>query len=842
KKQINKQNGSSPETTEQNHLSTSDSLAVPKPMYDEPQPRWWIPVAVALLAIAALSGAGWLWLQGSFPTSLSVVSLPGTVTATVTATASPTATLPPTATAIPTQSSGSFLQISATETPEVVPGGQIVSLVSQFPNTGWLAEKKETDGLVSLLDAQQEFVHQAYLYAGTFDGQTYYGAFAFDVGLIPRGTRIVDAKINLMGLRDDQLGDSGEWYLELLPPEMDYRWGQITYQQIQQADPWISFETPLTVADLAAGAANTFEFNEEQLAILEERHLAGTGKISFRLRGPTDQGVNNLFAWDTGGGAAQRPYRLPKGPELVLHLGPLPAVTPTIERVLITSTPTPENIETAVANSKLLTAEATRIGTATPLPPNWITPIVVTATPTAENKATADVMAAEATAVALTTGQAVYVVTATPTPTFVVVTSTPTPQNLQTAAAITIQETANAEEFGRPTRVPRNWVTPIVVTSTPTPMNTATADAIRERVTLESIAYGKPTNTPANLYTATPTPTFVVVTSIPTAESIETAAAVSRQATVQAEELGTATPLPTNWVTPIVVTSTPTPANEATVTYYRLVYLTTGTPTPTPNNVHTATPTAVFTPASLVIIPTATATLTPIPNQIPTVLINKIVFLSDREGASEGERERANRLKVEPHIVPQPYFFDPETGEIGRLSDIWPYDLAVLRDAWSAEGRFYAFTADAVRYDDGRRTDAPAIYWYDSLYNVFEQATHFGVGMAYHGAWSPTSERIAFVATESGNDEIWWASRDGSEMRQMTRNEWAWDKHPSWSPNGEHIVFYSNRTGNNQIWVINRDGTEERLLMPAHGSNDWDPIWIKYRDPAPSRPLAVGGP
>ena len=44
---------------------------------------------------------------------------------------------------------------------------------------------------------------------------------------------------------------------------------------------------------------------------------------------------------------------------------------------------------TAVANSLRMTAEAEQFGTATPLPPNWVTPVVVTAAPTPKNQATA---------------------------------------------------------------------------------------------------------------------------------------------------------------------------------------------------------------------------------------------------------------------------------------------------------------------------------------------------------------------------------------------------------------------------------------------------------------------
>jgi TolB protein len=108
-----------------------------------------------------------------------------------------------------------------------------------------------------------------------------------------------------------------------------------------------------------------------------------------------------------------------------------------------------------------------------------------------------------------------------------------------------------------------------------------------------------------------------------------------------------------------------------------------------------------------------------------------------------------------------------------------------------------------------------------------------GAGIVYDPAWSPVSDEIAFVATESGNDEIWVIRRDGSQVRQLTRNEWEWDKHPSWSPDGQQIIFYSNRTGNNQLWLMNKDGGEQRPLMDWTPYNDWDPVWIKYPEPIP---------
>jgi hypothetical protein len=278
------------------------------------------------------------------------------------------------------------------------------------------------------------------------------------------------------------------------------------------------------------------------------------------------------------------------------------------------------------------------------------------------------------------------------------------------------------------------------------------------------------------------------------------------------------------------VTSTPTPVNSATAEYWQALVLTTGTPTPTPANVQTATPTAVFVLVDAVVSPTPMATPSPTPQSIPAALLGKIIFLSDREGATEEERLRADRLKVTPQAIPQPYVFDPETGQLGRLGDIWPHEVAAARNAWSADTIYETYT-QALLWTGGK--EVLAIHYYDYIYDVEEIVTRMGAGIVYDSVWSPVNEEIAFVATETGNDEIWIINRDGSDIRQLTRNTWEWDKHPTWSPDGQQIIFYSNRTGNQQLWTMNKDGTEQRLLMEQNPYNDWDPVWIKYLDPPP---------
>jgi hypothetical protein len=255
-----------------------------------------------------------------------------------------------------------------------------------------------------------------------------------------------------------------------------------------------------------------------------------------------------------------------------------------------------------------------------------------------------------------------------------------------------------------------------------------------------------------------------------------------------------------------------------------------GTVTSTPGNqvVASPTPTETATPIFIVMdgelppmtpTPTPVATLDPTP-PIPAELIGKIAFKSDRTGQEEL------------------YVINPDGTGLALLTNPWPYNVANLADTFSSDGRYRVFTKGTTRYirsedDQGIVTtiaepEIPTLFWYDSVFKIEEQLSFFGAGIAYNGVWSPTGEQIALVSTESGNDEIWVVNRDGSNQRQLTRDEFAWwDKHPSWSPDGNQIVFWSNRTGHGQIWVMDADGSNMYSLSRT-GFNDYDPVWIKY--------------
>lgn len=672
---------------------------------------------------------------------------------------------------LPTDTPTRIVVDTPTATPTPLGDTIIYTIFPKVNDIGWVQS-----------DEEGNYFSESYLYAGLRGGTLHHGAMLFDLSGIPINAEVVEANIQLTGLVAEGLQSDNLFVLNILTSDINDRWALHGYEAIHQAT---AEEIPpflMRPDDLGVDKVNKFEFSAGIRSIVEDR--LQIGDIAFRLDSLTPD-REGWFAWDTGYGPNT------KGNKPVLRLMVRPA-----ENQLI--------------------AEGAEVGD---LP----------------------------------------VATPTPISRYVVVTDTPVPENVLTRVAIDLTATYEFKLVGEPTEIPVYWATPWVLESTPTPENEATGSFWRLEATVLATVYGTATPLPNNAVTITPTPSYVIITSTPTPESVLTAAAELIQITTQAERVGTATPLPPNWVTPLVVTSTPTPVNDATVQYFNASFLTTGTPTLLPDNAQTATPTPVYIVLQGELPPmTPTPTPTFTPGPIPTRLIGMIAFQSDRTGQTKtiNPNTGATEVVFDENEEREIYVINPDGTELALLTDRWPYDLALAADQYSIDGRFRVFTKDAIRYSnvDGKlireaikdeetgevltrakhekdtfeRTDAPALYWYDAHYDVEEQLTRFGLGIAYGGVWSPTREQIAFVSNDSGNDEIWVINRDRTGILQLTRDNFNWwDKHPSWSPDGNQIVFWSNRTGHAQIWVMDRDGNNLYSLSRT-GFNDWNPVWLKY--------------
>jgi Tol biopolymer transport system component len=92
----------------------------------------------------------------------------------------------------------------------------------------------------------------------------------------------------------------------------------------------------------------------------------------------------------------------------------------------------------------------------------------------------------------------------------------------------------------------------------------------------------------------------------------------------------------------------------------------------------------------------------------------------------------------------------------------------------------------------------------------------------FPSAWSPNGKRIAFASSRDGDDEVFIMNADGSEVTQVTYNEFVRDFPTDWSPDGKRILFQSDRDGNTEFYVMNVNGTGVTRLTDNPASDEGD--------------------
>jgi TolB protein len=87
-------------------------------------------------------------------------------------------------------------------------------------------------------------------------------------------------------------------------------------------------------------------------------------------------------------------------------------------------------------------------------------------------------------------------------------------------------------------------------------------------------------------------------------------------------------------------------------------------------------------------------------------------------------------------------------------------------------------------------------------------------------AWSPDGRRFAFSSTHEGNQEIYTASLDGSDVTRVTQSP-GLDAHPCWSPDGRTIAFATDRWGGLELASARPDGTGLARLTESPSLDDY---------------------
>ncbi|MFO0890344.1 MAG: LpqB family beta-propeller domain-containing protein [Isosphaeraceae bacterium] len=87
-------------------------------------------------------------------------------------------------------------------------------------------------------------------------------------------------------------------------------------------------------------------------------------------------------------------------------------------------------------------------------------------------------------------------------------------------------------------------------------------------------------------------------------------------------------------------------------------------------------------------------------------------------------------------------------------------------------------------------------------------------------AWSPDGKRFAFSSTHDGNQEIYTAAVDGTDVVRITQSPGI-DAHPCWSPDGRRIVFATDRWRGLELASVAPDGSGLTRLTRSPGLDDY---------------------
>ncbi len=168
-----------------------------------------------------------------------------------------------------------------------------------------------------------------------------------------------------------------------------------------------------------------------------------------------------------------------------------------------------------------------------------------------------------------------------------------------------------------------------------------------------------------------------------------------------------------------------------------------------------------------------------------------LYFISDRSGSMNLQR------------VP----IDQQTGNLqGPPESITAPSAWIENISFSSNPNQFVYAAFDIRSEIQKISFDPVQEEFASLPEAVTSSTDFfDVANV-----SPDGEWLTFF-TAWPQQDIYVIRTDGSEKTKLTDDLYR-DRYPSWSPDGKSLVFMSDRSGLYELWLINRDGSGLRQL------------------------------
>ncbi|HEV3344343.1 MAG TPA: hypothetical protein VG125_28465 [Pirellulales bacterium] len=164
------------------------------------------------------------------------------------------------------------------------------------------------------------------------------------------------------------------------------------------------------------------------------------------------------------------------------------------------------------------------------------------------------------------------------------------------------------------------------------------------------------------------------------------------------------------------------------------------------------------------------------------------------------------------------FVMDVEGGGQRRLTDRKHPEYDAV---WSPDSKRLALSLVNV---SGTQGDVD-VYTVSADGSDFQQVAGSQGGLSHEesACFSPDGTQIAFTSTRDGNQELYVAAADGSNVRRLT-NDLGIDAHPAWSPDAARIAFATDRWGDLEIATVDPEGMNLTRLTTSEGLDDY-PAW-----------------